>query len=159
MHDSTLDELSEEQFCEVAAQKVCAVSIPVTAVCYYYNRADVITPMKRLIELFGYWHQMLNDMFDWHKDFTHGNASFFLTRGRHSLEGDESVAMWFVRDGFSWGCGLLDRWMSDMKTVAEDLQNPDILDYLEKRDMMYCKKKDEMSKGINILRRLIDTAK
>ena len=68
MLDAELESIDLETFRQISAQKICAAKIPIAAVCYYYDRQDLLAPWARFVDLFGCWHQMFNDVFDWYKD-------------------------------------------------------------------------------------------
>jgi hypothetical protein len=49
IQDADSTEIDREQFMRVAAQKTCAVKIPLAAVCHRFGRPDLLAP--RLLHL------------------------------------------------------------------------------------------------------------
>jgi len=133
MHDAMLTDMDSTQFKNVAAQKVCAVKIPIAAVCHYYHRQDLIAGWNELVDMLGCWHQMLNDLFDWRKDLAHENDTYFLSEARRRLRWSEPTAEWVMREGFEWGIGLLGDWMESMQSIAAGLNSSGLRTYLRTR--------------------------
>ena len=155
MQDANLPHIDKAQFTHIAAQKVCAAKIPVAAVCYHTDRPDLNQPWFRLVDLLGCWHQMMNDLFDWHKDMGHGAPTYFLSEAGRSKAADESVAAWVVREGFAWGSDTLRVWMAELKEMARHLQSPDLLAYLEERETLFLERQAQVTAGFQNLARLL----
>lgn len=153
--DASLMEIDREQFTHVAAQKTCAVKIPIAAVCYRYAKPDLMAPWARFVDLFGCWHQMQNDVFDWLKDARHHTPTYFLSEAERRKEPTEPVAEWVIREGFDWGIGVLDGWMTELKTLAGDLVSPGLVNYLEEREAMMRQRKEEVARGLESATRLL----
>lgn len=133
MRDAELGSIDLETFRRISSQKVCAAKIPIAAVCYYYNRQDLFAPWARFVDLFGCWHQMFNDIFDWHKDTSNQTVTYFLSEADRRRQPGEAVAAWVAHEGFSWGVAVLQAWMEELHQVAKDLDCPALVDYLRLR--------------------------
>jgi hypothetical protein len=154
VRDAALAEIDRETFVEVAARKTCAVQIPLAAVGYHLARPDLIGPWSRFAELFGCWHQMLNDLFDWRRDMAHGTQTYFLCEaGRRQAPG-ESVAGWVVREGFDWGLEILHAWMAELEVLAGSLGRPALAAYLDSRNTMLRERTRQIGAGLQNMRAL-----
>ena len=155
MEDITLAEIDEAQFRQISAQKVCAAKIPIAAVCYRNNRPDAIEPWAAFVDLFGCWHQMHNDLFDWHKDSTNQAVTYFLSEANRRKSTGQPLIFWVAEEGFDWGIEMLQGWMSEMKVMAKQLQSQELNDYLETRDSMLVEQQAEVRKGLDSLMSLV----
>jgi hypothetical protein len=152
--DARLSEMRLEEFQRYASQKVCAVKIPLAAVCYRYDRAELLAPWSRLVDALGAWHQMWNDVFDWSKDLRHGTRTYFLAEAERRKRTNESAAAWVVQEGFDWGMSTLQAWMAEARSLAERLNCPDLLAYLDQRAAMLQGQQAEVAEGLRELARL-----
>lgn len=157
MADAGLSNITETQFKQIAAQKICAAKIPVAAICYIYDCPDCIEPWSQWVDLLGCWHQMLNDVFDWHKDLTHQTPTYFLAQAERCRKPDESVLEWVAREGFAWAVEKLEAWMLALKTLTGELHSLDLLDYLITRETMLHQQKDDIAKGLESLAKIAAT--
>ncbi len=155
MQDAMLTNLNQHQFKQIAAKKVCAAKIPVGAVCYYQHRPDLLEPWSQFIDLLGCWHQMTNDLFDWHKDLTHQTETYFLAEARRCKQPNQSVAEWVIKEGFVWGGQLLHGWMSELHTMALPLQSPPLTAYLQQREAMAAQREREVEQGFENMAQLL----
>jgi hypothetical protein len=151
LQDAMVLELDATQFEQVAAQKTCAAKIPLAAVCYRYGRPDLIDPWERWVDLFGCWHQLLNDCFGWHRDYVGQTRTYFLAEAERRRAPDEAVAGWVAREGFAWAMETAQGWMSVLKILTEDLHSPELLAYLKIRETMLHKQAAEVSAGLKTL--------
>jgi len=134
--DASLDQLDRPRFVEVAAQKTSAGKIPLAAVCWKYDRADLFDSWAEFHNMLGCWHQMSNDVRDWQTDRLHANATYFLSEAARRKRPAESVAEWIVREGYQWAVGVLREWMAEMQAQAVRLSSPVLLAYLEARERL-----------------------
>jgi hypothetical protein len=154
MLDGSMSDFDSAQFREIAGQKTCAATIPVAAVCYRYDRTDVLPAWSRFLERYGWWSQMSNDTFDWLKDSQHNAGTFFLSEARRRKHPDESVTEWVIREGFEWAMETLETWMSELRALSRDLQSPAIMEHLDMRAAALAKKKANFSEGLRSLSEL-----
>ncbi len=120
----------QKQFIERAAQKICAIKIPLAAVAYVYDRPEDIQPWSQLVDDFGRWHQMNSDLFHWHEDLSQEVPTYFLFEAQSRKTTGESPADWVLREGFQWGLNLLEVWMAGVLEQARKLNNQDLIEYL-----------------------------
>ena len=128
--DSALTNIDLAAFVQYAAAKSCAATLPMAAVCYHYDRLDVLPAWLRFWEAFGRWNQMRDDLFDWQKDRNNGTPSYLLCEAERRRAGDEGTVDWLVREGFAWAVRLLDEWATEMKEAARRLNNPAVDEYV-----------------------------
>jgi hypothetical protein len=152
--DAMLTNLDEFQFEQVAAQKTCAAKIPLAAVCYRYHRPDLIEPWSGWVDLFGCWHQLLNDCFGWHRDFACQTPTYFLAEAERRRMLNEPVAGWVAREGFAWAIEKSQGWMSALRARAAQLRSPELLTYLAGRETMLQKQVEEVSAGLDAIGKL-----
>lgn len=149
--DASLSEVGLEAFCQCAGQKVCAVKIPLAAVCHRYDRVDLLEPWSLFVGALGLWHQMWNDVFDWNKDLRHGTRTYFLSEAKRRKRPGESAAAWVVREGFDWGMVTLQAWIANARALATPLNSPDLLSYLDRREAMLREQQAEVAEALRQL--------
>ena len=155
MKDASLTDIDETQFRQVAAKKVCAGKIPLAAVCCRYERPELIEPWAHFFDLLGCWHQMFNDLFDWHMDLERQNRTYFLSEAERRKNPDEPIAVWVIREGFEWGIETLQTWMVELRAMAPQLQNPNLAAYLNQREVMLLEQKEEVAEGLRSLGQIL----
>jgi hypothetical protein len=154
LRDALLTDLDATQFEQVAAQKTCAAKIPLIAVCYHYDRPDMMAAWSRWVDLFGCWHQFLNDCFGWHRDYVSQTPTYFLAEAERQRQPDEPVAGWVARQGFAWALETARQWMSTLQVLAQELGSPEMLSYLETREAMLQQQATEVATGLTALSKI-----
>ena len=154
LRDAGAGEIDRDHFMQVTARKTEAVKIPIAAACYDHGRPEVCGAWFEFVDLFGCWHQMFNDLFDWRKDLELGTRTFFLSEARRRSKPGEEVIQWVARAGFGWAMQTLEEWMAELKEQARTLGSPDLLAYLQLRDQMLRDKQDELAPGLDAANRL-----
>jgi hypothetical protein len=154
VQDASLDEITLETFERASAQKVSAALIPAAAVCHRAERPDLIAPWSEFVFRIGKWHQMFNDLFDWHKDSMNGNRTFFLSEARRLKGASESETAWIVREGFAYGCDLMRGWMGEAQDLADALNSPALAQYLHGRGGLFEERARASCEGLAALRKL-----
>lgn len=157
--DARLTNLDLAQFEMIAAQKICAVKIPLAAICYRYERTDLLPAWCRLVDLLGCWHQFLNDVFGWQRDLERRTATYFLSEAERRRQGDESVLGWVIREGFAWGMAQAQGWMSALQSLVQELGSPELVAYLHTRAAMMRKQQEEVSTGLQSMARILGVNK
>lgn len=142
-------------FIETSARKTVAARIPLAAVCHRHGRTDLLDPWYRFVDLFGRWHQMLNDISGWQIDMEHGRQTYFLSRA--PTRARSGVAAWFVREGLAGGFAELDGWMDECLLAASDLGSLPLMAYLASRRDGVVAQRDEMMRTLQPLLRLAST--
>lgn len=135
-HDAEATDITLEHFQRISGLKVCAGKIPLAAVCYRYDKPELIEPWARFFDRYGQWHQMWNDLFDWSKDLRFETRTYFLAEAARRKQPAESVAQWVICEGFEWGATLLATWLTDLRALAVPLNSPDIDQYLTVREAL-----------------------
>jgi hypothetical protein len=154
MRDAETAEIDLKTFTEVSAQKVCGAKIPLAAVAYHHEQTNLIGPWSEFVELFGRWHQMTDDLFDWHKDLQLGNPTYFLSEAKRQ-SGQDNIAGWVIDLGFEWGCRQLAHWLADLHKMAQQLQSPSIVTYLKLREQLLQQQESDARTGLKGLAKLL----
>lgn len=155
MRDTALVNINLTQFKQIAAQKVSAIKIPIMAVCYHYHQVDLIPTWFEFVELLGCWHQMINDVFDWHKDLTHHTNTYFLAEAKRYTTSNEGLVNWVMQKGFYWASQILNTWLNELKIMAQHLQSKALVDYLIKRETLFLKQQQEVIIGFENMVKLL----
>ena len=148
LKDAGAVEIDREHFVAVTARKTEAVKIPIAAVCHRYERPGLIEVWREIVDLFGCWHQMSNDLFDWRKDLELGTPTYFLSEAARRGEPGEAVIGWVARERFGWAMQTLDDWMEELKGKARVIESPDLGDYLTMRESMLRERAHELAPGL-----------
>jgi hypothetical protein len=159
LRDAALENIDRDLFVEVSAQKTCAVKIPLAAVFYKYDLQERIDIWFRFIDLFGCWHQMWNDIFDWIKDTKGEVRTYFLSEAQREKRPREPIVDWVLRAGLAWGFSTLDDWMMEMQYLAKELDSPHLETYLEKRNDILAKQKVVAIQKLEKLGKLLSSLK
>lgn len=154
--DAELTEIDQARFLEISARKIAGVRVPIAAVCHRYQRTDLVDPWFRLVDLFGRWHQMLNDIRGWSRDLEAGRHTYFLSQASASA-GEHSIAEWVIGDGLSWGAAQLEEWMDELLELAHGLGSPSLTMYLEQRRTLLALEWNSLQPSLTALRHLAST--
>jgi hypothetical protein len=150
--DASTGAATRDEFIETSARKIIAARIPLAAVCHRHGRTELLDPWFRFVDLFGRWHQMLNDIAGWQNDLEHGRQTYFLSRA--PARARATVGAWLVRDGLTWGFAELEAWMGECIVAASDLGSPPLMAYLASRHNGVAAQRDEMMRSLEPLLRL-----
>ena len=129
--DYLLGGINEESFSQTCARKSAAGAIPMAAVCYRYDRPALLEEWESLFRLFGRWHQMRDDLFDWSEDRSGGRHTWLLSEAERQRSKTESVPAWMGHRGFSWASEKMEGWMEEIIAAAIMLDSLDLVHYLE----------------------------
>ena len=136
MRDFALTSIDRGQFEAITARKTGAAKIPIAAAAHAIGRPDLLLDWNPFVDRFGCWHQMMNDLFGWQKDLRNGAITYVQSEGRRVTKSPESLQQWFVGAGFNWALAQLEEWMADIRDLARPIGSPDLLSYLDKRQML-----------------------
>lgn len=132
--DRNLTTVDRSTFMSVSSRKLRAALIPIAAVCLRYDRPDLIEGWTRYCDLLACCVQMTDDVFDWHADASRGEAAtYFLSEGRRRKRPDESVTVWVLREGFTWGVSTVREWLHELRERAPALDCPRAVAYVDRR--------------------------
>ncbi len=154
MLDAGSDRITLETFEAVSARKVRAALIPVGAVFVRHEHYSSIASWSALTYQLGRWHQMENDLFDWHKDQRNGNLTYFLSEAERRREANETAMEWVVRTGFRETSGLLRGWIGDATAMARTLGSDSLTFYLEARAELFDQRTRVALAGLDGLHRI-----
>jgi hypothetical protein len=154
MADAAIRSIDQAAFVEIAAQKICAAKIPLAAVCYRYNRPELIKPWSDLVDLLGAWHQFFNDLSGWPEDARNGAVTYFLSEAERRRHAKEPLVSWVAREGFDWAIETLAAWMLALTAQAKVVNSSACLAYLNLRQMMLLERVDEIKVGLQTLAKL-----
>jgi hypothetical protein len=157
--DARIDEINEDLFKEVSSKKTCAVKIPVAAVFFHNECPDRIEMWQGFIDLFGCWHQMLDDIRDFPRDERDGIRTYFLSEAHRRKGSDELVLDWVIREGFDWGMKIIDSWMAEMEGLANELNSPKLKDYINDRKAIIFEQKSDMGRELKQMDELFTSLK
>ena len=151
MQDHALQDIDRNTFERISARKTGATKIPVAAVAHSLKRTDLLPDWYRLVDVFGCWHQMLNDVFGWPRDLRHGATTYFLSEASRRTASVETVATWFAREGLVWAISELDRWMDELREIADELGSPDLHRFLDMRRALLDEQVAKVHRGFHAL--------
>ncbi len=152
--DSLLEDVDAETFASLSSRKFTGTR----SLCQ--RCATVITGLERsfeqwlrFVDCLGNFAQFSNDFFDWRHDLIHGITTYISSESRRRAPG-ESIATWFLREGFDWGVAELQLRFDNVKLHAEALGNKAVLDWLIARGRTLDDDIDKLRSGLNLLKTL-----
>jgi hypothetical protein len=153
--DSFLDDVDEETFASLSSRKFTGTKIPLSAVRFRYQGSEnSFEQWLRFVDCLGNFAQFSNDFFDWRHDSMHGITTYVSSESRRRATGEESIALWFVTEGFDWGVKELKLRFENAKLHAEPLGNEALLDWLIARGRTLDDDIGKLRSGINLLEKL-----
>jgi hypothetical protein len=155
--DAELTEIDRDRFLEISARKIAGVRVPIAAVCHRYERTDLVAPWFRLVDLFGRWHQMLNDIRGWSRDLEAGRRTYFLSQALATTGAEGSISEWVIGDGLAWGAAQLEEWMDALVELAKGLGSPPLMKYLDERRTSLALEWKALQPSLTALRHLAST--
>ena len=129
--DAGLQRIDRAAFIETCARKVAGARVPLAAVACRERRLGAFAAWTELVDRFGRWHQMLNDVAGWDRDLARGRPTYLLSEA--ARRSPDAPAAWIIREGLAWAYAELDGWMDEALEVARGLGSPDLTAYLERR--------------------------
>jgi hypothetical protein len=130
---SSIQAFSESEFVAVSSQKIAAVKIPVAAVCFHYERPDLLGSWLDFYDRFACFHEMLDDFCDWHADLAQGRSSFLLSEAARRKHSQESIDACLLRDGLDAGYSRMKEWLGEAQAFAGGLDSELLDRYLQYR--------------------------
>jgi hypothetical protein len=150
--DSLLEDVDAETFASLSSKKFTGTKIPVSAVRYRYQCSEgALQQWLRFVDCLGNFAQFCNDFFDWRHDSMHGITTYISSESRRRAP-VESVAEWFLREGFDWGVEELKLRFNNVKVIAEELGHEAVLDWLIARGGTLEADIDKVRSGVELLR-------
>ncbi len=153
--ESTLREVSAEEFLTISARKASGGALPLAAVCVRYERMDLLGPWESMFGMFCRWHQLRDDFLDWNDDAKAGSASWLLTEAKRGAKAGESLAAWMGREGFAWVKSVMKAWMEETLAAAAGLHCEKLMAYLKLRDEEFTQQIDKTIRVAEAFRGLL----
>lgn len=151
--DSLLDDVDAETFASLSSRKFTGTKIPMSAVRYRYpGLEDSFEQWLRFVDCLGNFAQFSNDFFDWRHDSRHGITTYVASEARRRATSEESIATWFVREGFDWGVDELKLRFENAKLHAEALGSEALLDWLIVRGRTLEDDIGKLRSGLNLVK-------
>ena len=141
----------EDAFRRISVEKLAASRIPLAATGYFYRDAESIEPWLEFTAALAGWSQMLDDLFDWHRDVRDKKDSYVLSRARQQKREEETVASWMARTGFEWGMTVLRGWLPELRRLAQPLKSVALNRYLDLRQRMLEEDNAKLATGLKTL--------
>jgi hypothetical protein len=131
--DSLLEDVDAESFESLSSKKFTGTKIPMSAVRWRYPCLESsFDQWLQFIDCLGSFAQFNNDFFDWRHDSQHGITTYVTSESRRRAPG-ESVATWFLKEGFDWGVEALKWRFDDVTLQGRGLGNEAVQDWLTAR--------------------------
>jgi hypothetical protein len=128
--DALLADVDSEAYAQASSKKFTATKIPVAAVHLRYGATEVsLEPWLNFVDVLGDFAQFNNDFFDWKHDSLYGINTYISSEAKRRAPG-ESLAKWFLREGFEWGAAALRFRFGRVKKEALPLGNKFVLDWV-----------------------------
>jgi hypothetical protein len=143
---------NNEDFNAITVAKLAAAKIPLGATAFRVGRPDVLPRWLGFCERLARWFQMMDDLFDWHRDLQLGQQSYFLSEAQRRKRTGESVEAWVIRAGFNWGIEHLRCGLSELRTASHELGSDDLECFLIRRGERLAQDREELGAGLTALR-------
>jgi hypothetical protein len=147
-NDGFTDVIDADTFMQVAGRKFSATKVPVAATALRYSTSEIIEPWFEFIDHLGRFAQMANDFFDWHHDDKFSIQTHIRSEWSRRRSGDESLATWYLREGFEWGLSLLEDWAANLEREAASLKSRHAERWLAGRIDVFHKDVDKLARGL-----------
>ena len=121
--EASVVRFDEDAFRQISVQKLCAARIPLAATSYFYGDMESMKPWLEFTAVLARWSQMLDDLFDWHRDLRDKKDSYVLSQARRHKREGETVESWMARTGFDWGMSVLRGWLPELRRLAQPLRS------------------------------------
>ena len=154
--DGFTELIDTETFVQVAGRKFSATKVPAAATALRYSMAAAIEPWCDFIDHLGAFAQMANDFFDWHHDDKFGIPTYLRSEWHRRRADGESLASWYVREGFEWGRSLLTQWAVNLQGEAIALNSPNAVKWLAERIDVLHADIDAVADGLRPIRAVYD---
>lgn len=154
--DGFTEVMDTETFMQVAARKFSATKVPAAATALRYSMTAMIEPWCEFIDHLGAFAQMANDFFDWHHDDKFGIPTYLRSEWQRRRTDGESLASWYVREGFEWGRSLLTQWAVNLQREVIALNSPYAAEWLAERIDVLHTDIEKLAHGLRPIRAVYD---
>ena len=131
--DSLLEDVDAATFASVSSRKFTGTKIPMAAVRWRYPSLEPsFDQWLSFIDCLGNFAQFSNDFFDWRHDSKQGITTYISSESRRRAP-DESVATWFLREGFDWAVVELISRFDDVTVACKPLGRSTVANWVTAR--------------------------
>jgi hypothetical protein len=141
----------EDAFRQISVPKLGPARIPLAATSYFYQHTRSMKPWLDFTTAMAGFSQMLDDLFDWHRDLRDLKDSYVLSEARRAKREGETVESWIAREGFAWGMNVLRKWLPELRLLARPLGSAALYRYLDLREEMLEADNAKLGAGLKIL--------
>jgi hypothetical protein len=141
-------EISEADFMQHSGRKTIGGTLPIGAVCYRYDRCDLLPKWLGFFDKLARWNQMQDDFRDWGKDCSAGRTTWLLCEARRRKAADQSIAGWMGREGVDWATHQLHVWMNELVADAQLLESDQLVKYLHFRSTIFAEQTNTIKRSI-----------
>jgi hypothetical protein len=138
-------------FTNITVAKLAAAQIPLAATAYRAGRPGLMRRWLTFCDLLAAWFQMMDDLFDWHRDLRLGQPSYVLSESARLKGRSESVEAWMVRGGFALGMGRLRTRLDQLQRASNNLGSTDIREFLVRQSSQLARDKKQLAAGLETL--------
>jgi hypothetical protein len=150
--DSLLNDVDQNAFASLSSKKFTATKIPISAIHFRYQElGDSFERWFRFVDCLGDFAQFSNDFFDWNHDTKYGIKTYILSESKRQAPG-ESVATWFLKEGFDWGAAELKARFDTVRKESEALGTMEVLDWTIARGLTLDRDIAEARAGLELVR-------
>jgi hypothetical protein len=151
--DSLLDDVDAETFASLSSRKFTGTKIPLAAVCFRYPELESSFEQgMSFVDSLGNLAQFSNDFFDWRHDSKFGIVTYVSSEFRRRATSEESIATWFIREGFDWAANELKLRFENARLHADALGNAALLEWLISRGRTLDEDIDKLRSALNLLK-------
>jgi hypothetical protein len=149
--EASVVRFDKDAFHRISVQKLCAARIPLAATSHFYQDTKSMKAWLEFTAALAGWSQMLDDLFDWHRDLRDKKDSYVLSRARRHKRESETVESWIAREGFDWGMSVLRGWLPELRRLAQPLRSAALSSYLDLRAEMLEEDNTKLGAGLKAL--------
>jgi hypothetical protein len=150
--DGLLNDVDEKTFASLSSKKFTATKIPLAAVrSRYLVSKSEFDDWLQFVDYLGRFAQFSNDFFDWRHDSLQGITTYVSSEWKRRAP-DDSIASWFLREGFDWGVDELKSRFETVKREAEVSGNKAVLDWVAARGRTLNDDIEEMRSGLELVK-------
>jgi hypothetical protein len=155
--DGHLVDIDRQTFESLVAHKVCASKVGVAAVCFRYQREELLPLWSEWIDLFGCWHLFREDLFDWQPDLSLGTVTYFLSEAKRRKRAEEAEVSWIAREGLEWAMEQLNGWMGRLRQM--NFVPQEVVFYLEGREKELLERRESLRPALAFIQKVSSSGK
>lgn len=125
--------------------RVALTKIGVVAVCCRHQQHSLMAPWVKLVDSFGVWEQVLEELLNWQQYDQRQIKTWFLDAAAQRRQPGESTAEWVEREGAEWGFQRIEQKLDKLIEEVAALKSEAFLHYLARRKNMLHQQKTQVS--------------